>query len=156
MKPTNPKDIIGSDKIPFHLWPEVASAHGALGLLDGALKYGRANWRAKGVKVSIYIDACRRHLNAYMEGEEHAGDSGVHHLGHALACLAIILDGRAKGNLVDDRQYPGGYFKTIEELTPLVKAIKERHAGKDVKHYTIADTVDPMLGERSGSDKFGA
>ena len=34
-KPTNPKDAIGSDKLPLHLWPSTATALGCLGLLDG-------------------------------------------------------------------------------------------------------------------------
>jgi len=25
MKKTNPKDFVGCDKIPFHLWPETAT-----------------------------------------------------------------------------------------------------------------------------------
>lgn len=45
-KPTNPKDIIGCNKIPMHLWPETATMLGAMALLDGMLKYGRSNWRA--------------------------------------------------------------------------------------------------------------
>ena len=35
-KPTNPKDMIGSDKVPLHLWPETATVMGTMGLLDGA------------------------------------------------------------------------------------------------------------------------
>ena len=48
LKETNPKDAIGSQKLPLHLWPTTATAMGCLGLLDGALKYGRANWRVSG------------------------------------------------------------------------------------------------------------
>lgn len=138
-KPTNPKDVIGGDKLPFHLWPDTATAVGCLGLLDGGMKYGRTNYRALGVRASIYVDACKRHMNAWFEGEDVAEDSGVPHLGHALACLAILVDSQAAGQMVDDRQYPGGYHKLVEELTPLVREIKKRHADKDPHHYTIAD-----------------
>lgn len=141
LKHTNPKDFVGSDKLPFHLWPETASALGALGLLDGAGKYGRSNWRESGVRASIYYDAARRHLNAWFEGEEVAEDSGVPHLGHALACLAIIVDAQAAGKLNDDRMYKGGYAEQVAKLTPIVKQIKERHADKSPHHYTIADNV---------------
>jgi hypothetical protein len=51
VKETNPKAAIGAHKIPFHLWPESASALGSLGMLDGMLKYGRANWRVSGVRA---------------------------------------------------------------------------------------------------------
>ena len=48
MKPSNPKDMIGSNKLPLHLWPNTATAMGSLGFLNGALKYGRANFREIG------------------------------------------------------------------------------------------------------------
>lgn len=138
-KPTNPKDIIGSDKLPLHLWPTTATALGCLGLLDGALKYGRSNFRAVGVRASIYYDATMRHLNAWFEGEEFDPDSGLPHMAHALACLAIIVEAQAKGNMTDDRMYPTGYRDLVSALTPLVAELKATHAGKDPKHYTIED-----------------
>jgi hypothetical protein len=58
-KDTNPKDAVGSDKLPLHLWPESATMYGCLGLLEGMSKYGRSNWRAAGVRASIYYDACK-------------------------------------------------------------------------------------------------
>lgn len=137
MKPTNPKDAIGSDKLPLHLWPATATVHGSLALLDGAGKYGRSNFRAIGVRASIYYDACCRHLNAWFEGEDVAPDSGVHHLGHALACLAVLVDAMEAGELNDDRMFPGGYRAMVERLTPLVAQIKARHADKAPQHYTI-------------------
>jgi hypothetical protein len=139
LKLSNPKDAIGSSKLPIHLWPTTASAMGSIGLLDGMLKYGRSNWRASGVRASIYFDAANRHLNAWFEGEDNDPDSGVPHLAHALACLAIIVDAQAAGKLNDDRQHPGGYRKLIGELTGHVGRLKEMHADKDPKHFTIAD-----------------
>lgn len=135
MKPTNPKDIIGSDKLPLHLWPETATALGCLGLLEGALKYGRSNWRAVGVKASIYYDACKRHLNKWFEGEELDPDSGLPHLAHALACLAIVVDAEAAGMLTDDRQYRGGYAAFIATLTPHVARLKANYADRTPIHY---------------------
>lgn len=149
LKPTNPKDAIGSNKLPLHLWPETATAMGCLGLLDGALKYGRGNFRAIGVRSSIYVDAAKRHINKWFEGEDcdHEIDpttgedigSGLPHLAHALACLAILVDAQAAGKLNDDRQYPGGYAKLIGELTPHVDRLKKLRAEKNPKHYTIED-----------------
>lgn len=139
LKQTNPKDAVGSDKLPLHLWPETATAMGTLGLLDGMLKYGRNNWRETGVRATIYIDALKRHINAYAEGEDLDPDSGMPHLSHALACLAILVDAKAADKLNDDRNYPGGYRSLVEELTPRVKELKERHADKSPKHWTIAD-----------------
>lgn len=139
-KPTNPKDLIGSDKLPLHLWPGTASMMGCLGLLDGMLKYGRSNWREAGVRYSIYVDALDRHVKALFEGEDNDPDSGLPHEAHALACLAIIVDAKAAGKLVDDRMYPGGHRALVDELTPHVARLKEKHADKNPKHYTIEDT----------------
>ena len=139
LKETNPKDAIGSNKLPVHLWPTTATAMGSIGLLDGMLKYGRSNWRASGVRASIYFDAANRHLNAWFEGEDHDPDSGVPHLAHALACLAIIVDAQAAGKLNDDRQAKGGYRALLSELTGHVGRLKEMHADKAPRHFTIAD-----------------
>lgn len=151
LKATNPKDAIGSSKLPIHLWPTTASAMGAIGLLDGMLKYGRANWRASGVRASIYFDAANRHLNAWFEGEENDPDSGVPHLAHALACLAIIVDAQAAGKLNDDRQHKGGYRALINELTGHVGRLKDMHADKSPKHFTIADMPE-QFGQQNTID----
>lgn len=140
LKPSNPKDVIGSDKLPMHLWPETATVLGALGLLDGALKYGRSNWRHAGVKASIYQDAAKRHLNAWFEGENVDPDSGLSHLAHALASIAIIVDAQAAGKLTDDRQTRGvGYRAFIDEQTKHVPRLKEKYKDKSPRHYTVED-----------------
>jgi hypothetical protein len=138
-KLTNPKAFAGSSKLPLHLWPETATAMGSIAMLDGALKYGRSNFRTSGVQATIYTDACKRHINAWLEGEEVASDSGVPHLAHALACLAIIVDAQAAGVLNDDRMVQGGYLQLVEELTPHVNRLKEVHKEKKPKHFSIKD-----------------
>lgn len=141
-KSTNPKDKLGADKLPLHLWPETATALGSMAMLDGACKYGRTNYRPMGVLASVYYAAARRHLNAWFEGEDQPSDSLVPHLGHALACIAILIDARAANSLVDDRQYPGGYQKLVEELTPMVARIKAKYADRNPRHWTITDACD--------------
>ncbi len=141
-KETNPKDMIGSDKLPIHLWPTTATMMGCLGFLNGALKYGRANFRAVGVRASIYYDAARRHIDAWFEGEDIDPDDKVPHLAAALACLAIIVDAQAAGKLTDDRNFPGGYRKLRDELEPLVKQLKQHHEGRDPEHFNIQKAPD--------------
>jgi hypothetical protein len=136
----NPKDTVGSTKLPLHLWPTTASAVGCIALLNGALKYGRSNWRVVGVRASIYVDACHRHLAAWFEGEE-CDEEGVPHLGAALACLAILVDCSAAGKLRDDRQFPGGHREFLAGLSPLVARLQEQHSGKSPKHCTIGDAA---------------
>lgn len=140
-KPVNPKDSIGSTKLPIHLWPETATIVGSLGLMDGAGKYGRSNYRATPVRASIYYDACRRHLAKWFAGEDRDKESSLPHMSHALACLAIIVDAQAARTLIDDRNFNDGYSNLVEELTPLVNHIVETHRDKNPKHYSIKDVL---------------
>jgi hypothetical protein len=148
-KRTNPKEEFGDNKIPLHLWPDTATLLGALALLHGALKYGRANWRPMGVKASTYYSAGRRHFAAWFEGEDLDPDSGLPHLAHVLACVAIVIDAGATGNLVDDRAYPGGYVRALAQLTPLVAKMKASAAGMpEPKHYSRADDAQMAQGRQ--------
>jgi hypothetical protein len=146
-KPTNPKDLIGSDKLPLHLWPNTATAVGSIAMLNGALKYGRSNFRAVGVRASIYYDAARRHLDAWFEGEECDSEDGVPHLGAALACIAIIIDAEAAGKLNDDRMVKGGYEGLKQRMTEHVKRLKALHSERKPKHWTIASDQTNRTGE---------
>jgi Domain of unknown function (DUF5664) len=138
-KDTNPKDALGDDKIPFHLVPDTAVLLCAMAMLDGGGKYGRSNWMPMGAKASVYHSALRRHIARWWAGEDIDPDSGLPHLGHIMACAAILIDAEANGNLVDDRSYPGGYIKLVEKMTPHVKRIKEKHKDKNPKHWTKLD-----------------
>jgi hypothetical protein len=144
----NPKDALGADKLPLHLWPPSATAVGCLGFLDGALKYGRSNWRATRVLASVYVAALKRHSDAYYEGETLDPDTGIPHLAGVLASAAILVDAAAAGTLVDDRQYPGGYAKLVAELTPNVARLRKLREGKNPRHYTIQDAKGGEHGAR--------
>lgn len=92
-------------------------------MMNGAAKYGPYNWRGNPVVASIYVDALMRHVMAWFdEKEEFAEDSGVHHLGHALACCAILLDARETGNLADDRPVQGKGATLLKEVNEKIKA----------------------------------
>ena len=138
-KPSNPKDAIGSTKIPYHVWPEVATMVGAVKMLAGALKYGRSNYRAIGVRASIYYDAIRRHNTDWFEGEDFDQEDLLHHMGGVLASAAIIIDAYYAGRLIDDRMFPGGYQRARREMTAAVPRLKKLYAGRNPKHWTIAD-----------------
>ena len=103
----NPKTITSVTKVPLHLVPPSAKHYLAMAMANGAAKYGPYNWRERTVSVSIYKAAAVRHLDAFWDGEELAEDSGVHHLAHAMACMAILLDARTLGKLNDDRPLKG-------------------------------------------------
>ncbi len=122
---TNPKDLLGVKKVPLLsvippaslIVEGVAMRYGAYlaPRIDGKLGYGPYNWRENPVIASIYVDAAFRHLLGWWDGEENAADSGVPHIGHAKACLGIIADAKAHGNLVDDRP-PAGAGPSLLEL----------------------------------------
>ncbi|MFY7953998.1 MAG: dATP/dGTP diphosphohydrolase domain-containing protein [Armatimonadaceae bacterium] len=100
---SNPKTRFGMAKPPLSLIPATALVHMAEGFRDGAAKYGPANWRKDPVSTSTYLNAAYRHIAAWQDGEECDPVSGVHHLGHAADCLAILMDAQACGTLLDDR-----------------------------------------------------
>lgn len=121
---TNPKDLIGSLKVPLHLLPATAEVQGAMAMNDGAKKYGPYNWRESAVQASIYVAAARRHLMAWFDAsQETAADSGVHHLGHVIACCAIILDAQLNGVLVDDRPKPGNIVELLDQMSAHLKTL---------------------------------
>jgi hypothetical protein len=127
---TNPKDLIGVTKVSLTCVPAVAILHEAHAMMDGAEKYGPYNWRDNAVQARIYIDACKRHIDAWLEGEECASDSGAHHLGHARACLGILLDAQALGNLVDNRPPKSPYPEVLARLNGAVKQKRDKGTGR--------------------------
>jgi hypothetical protein len=103
LKPSNPKDSVGIKKVPFSTVPSEVTAEVGLAMLEGALKYGRHNYRAVGVRASVYYDAAMRHLTSFWEGQDIDPDSGLSHLVKAIACLYVLRDSQCMGNWVDDR-----------------------------------------------------
>lgn len=108
----------------------------ALALLDGALKYGRLNWRKERILTSEYVAAAKRHMDAYMECEAADPDSGLDHLYHAQATIGILIDARAHGAVIDDRNFVGDrsrYRDQVNELTPHVQRLREKHKDRNPK-----------------------
>ncbi|WP_226623122.1 dATP/dGTP diphosphohydrolase domain-containing protein [Brucella anthropi] len=114
---SNPKSAIGLTKPSTFSIPPVAELHLGAAMANGATKYGTFNWREHAVSVSVYVDAIRRHLAAFRDGEDIASDSGVHHLAHVMACCAIVLDAMECGKLIDDRGHQGPASKVIHTMT---------------------------------------
>lgn len=102
-KASNPKDLAAVTKLDLSLLSEVGIAYGNLAMAEGDYKYGGYNYRAVGVKASVYIAALKRHLAKYENGEWADKKTRVPHLGSIIACASILADGHAMGNLVDDR-----------------------------------------------------
>ena len=111
----NPKTVLGVTKTPLHLVPPSAKYHLAAAFADGASKYGPYNWRDKTVSASVYMAAAQRHIDDWWDGENVSRDAGVHHLAHAMACMAIVLDAMSVGRLNDDRPTKGAASDLHEE-----------------------------------------
>lgn len=103
VKPSNPKDRAASNRLDISLFPMTAIVAGALAMVEGDCKYGGYNYREMGVCVSTYISALDRHKMKFYNGEWQDTKTWVAHLGSMIASCAILIDGFAKGNIVDDR-----------------------------------------------------
>lgn len=117
-KDTNPKYACGIRKVPYSVIPAPAMAEVGVALLEGALKYGRHNYRVAGVRASVYYDAvCARHLALWWEGEDIDPDSGLHHITKAIAGLLVLRDSMMRGNWVDDRppKSPDGWMTALNK-----------------------------------------
>lgn len=116
----NPKDRVGAGKPPLHLIPPAAEILEAVVMGLGARKYGEYNWRTSKVRATVYIAAAKRHLAQWLDGQDDDPESGVSHLAHARACLGVLLDAIATGNVIDDRPPAGPGAKLIQKHTKAV------------------------------------
>lgn len=91
-----------SGKAKLHLVPREPLEEVSRAFQNGMEKYGKNNWR-QGMNWTRYSDAAERHLGRWLEGEERAADSGVHHLAHAVANLMMLLQSIQSSLGVDDR-----------------------------------------------------
>ena len=135
-KDTNPKDALGIAKVPFSTVPAEVIAEVGLAMLEGALKYGRHNFRDVGVRASVYYDALFRHLTAWWEGQDVDPDSGLSHLVKAMACLAVLRDSQIRENWTDDRppKIPGDWIK---DLNTKAAALLEKYPNPVAAHTEL-------------------
>ena len=140
LKDTNPKDTLSITKLDFGLVPSSAVALMALGFTEGALKYGRYNWRLSGVRASVYLAAACRHLFKWWNGEACDPKTKVPHLASAMCCLAIICDAELCEKLNDDRPPANkGFSKFVDDLEHDVKHLMSLFTEHKPKQYTIED-----------------
>lgn len=143
VKPTNPKDAMGMRKTPLSTLPWRVLWRVGLAMMEGALKYGRHNYRAVGVRASVYFDSTHRHFGAWWEGQDIDPDSNLHHIDKTLAGLVVLRDGILRGNWIDDR--PPSSVCDMPELDQHAAALMERYGDRKPHHYTVADNL-PVSG----------
>lgn len=76
----------------YHLMPRRAEREVVNVLTYGAVKYDEQNWRHVQPLNERYYSAARRHMDAFLTGETHDPESGLHHLAHASCCLLFMLE----------------------------------------------------------------
>ena len=138
-KESNPKDVVGSRKAPMSTVSAAVLAELGVAMLEGAAKYGRHNYRAVGIRASVYYDGTMRHLMAWWEGEDLDPDSNLSHITKAIASLVVLRDAMLQGKMTDDRPPRSPLF--YERLNALAAAIVDKHADKNPRHSTIEDRL---------------
>ena len=134
-KSTNPKDLVGVRKAPMSTVPANVLAEIGVAMLEGASKYGRHNYRAVGVRGSVYYDGVMRHLMAWWEGEDLDPDSGMSHVTKAITSLVVLRDAMMHGKFTDDR--PPRAMPFYPALNARAADIIDRYADRNPTHYTI-------------------
>jgi hypothetical protein len=146
-KDTNPKDAVGIAKATFSTVPGRVMAEVGLAMLEGALKYGRHNYRVSGVRASVYYDAALRHLVDWWEGRDIDPESGIHHVTKAIAGLTVLRDSMLEGNLVDDRP-PAVDPSWLAEFNAKAKALLEKYPSPKAAHTELSDPRAERLKQR--------
>jgi len=102
----NPKDVDAqkNGKAPLDMLEPVADDAISRALAFGAGKYGVRNYTDTPINARVYVAAIRRHMAAWILGEDVAEDSGLHHLAHVGANVHVALAAMDAGTFVDDRR----------------------------------------------------
>jgi hypothetical protein len=140
----NPKERFGAQKPTLALVPSAGIAAASLAAEDGAQKYGPYNWRDAPVSAMTYINAARRHLDAWVDGEAFASDSAIPNLGAVVQGISILLDAIACGSWIDDRPSPG----QASQMHDAIKAWKaDVAAGRD-RHEAANEHLGRYFGQK--------
>jgi hypothetical protein len=101
----NPKSVAATrDQKPrLDLLEHEADVRIAEALATGADKYGRRNYMEVETLMSTYGAAIRRHVGAWLAGEDDDPESGLGHIAHVGANVHVMLAAIANGTMRDDR-----------------------------------------------------
>lgn len=149
VKDTNPKDAVGIKKPPFSTLSFAVLLEVGVAMLEGAMKYGRHNYRVAGVRASVYIDATLRHIAYWWEGEDVDPDSKLIHITKAIASLCVLRDAMIQGLWVDDRP-PKSKIKR-SDLQKIVDELFIMYPNPKAAYTEIG----VMMGLRTGKPKKG-
>ena len=127
-KKTNPKDAVGTKKPRFYSGLHAnVTKEVTIGVMEGAMKYGRHNYRIAGVRASTYIDATIGHLLDYWEGQDIDPDSDLHHITKAIASLYVLRDAQMRNMCEDDRPPKSDVEGDKTRLQAIVNKLFEKY-----------------------------
>lgn len=150
IKRSNPKDAVGTGKVPFSTVPAAVMAEIGLAMLEGARKYRRHNYRAIGVRASVYYDAAIRHLMGWWEGEDTDPDSGLSHITKALSTLTVLRDAMLNNKLNDDRPPAMVDQEWLKKLNEKARDIVAKYP-KELEPYV----QQGIEAEKAPEEKYG-
>ncbi len=116
------------DKPDLSLLPYPALVALARALMYGEKKYARHNFR-EGFNTNRLVAAALRHVHQWNEGEDLDPESGVSHLGHALAALSMLITNLEEGTATDGR-----YKEKLTEAEKMAKLEIERLVSQKKKY----------------------
>lgn len=126
LKGIDPKGDAGAKKLPLGSMPWAVIAEASLGMGEGMVKYGAHNWRESGgVEVMTYVEAAKRHLLAFVLGEDIDPFSGIHHISKAITSLMVVRDAQIN-NCATDNRPPAVDPAFLEMLTASWGGVREK------------------------------
>lgn len=148
----NAKDAVAGNRVPIGLYPFTAIIAGAMAFVEGAVKYGRFNWRIAGVSATVYYNALQRHMGAWFNGEDIDEKSGLHHLWKSAACIAILIDAMVVDKFIDDRPPRAPIGAMLDKLEERVASIVSMHKDKNPTQWNIGHgmSVQQMIDMSGG------
>jgi hypothetical protein len=150
-KDTNPKDGFGVRKwrqyatVPVTVLWEVG-----VGMLEGAFKYGRHNYRVAGVRASVYVDAAKGHIDQWWEGEDIDKDSGLSHITKAICSLVVLRDAMIQNMLNDDRPPKANLDRVRFEMQAAVDRLFEKYPSPERPFTEIAEVPQQAIASTDG------
>jgi len=133
-----------SNKAELHQVPTSVINGIAKVLMYGAQKYEKGNFR-RGMKWTVPYDCLTRHMMLWLDGQELDEESGLPHLYHAAANIAMLIEFSETCPELDDR-FKGGIneykdsfakheFKSYESKSENKTNIKEEDLDDMAKEF---------------------
>lgn len=143
-KPTNPKDLVGVKKVAMSCLSMPVLMEMGLGMQEGAMKYGRHNYRHEGVAASTYFDAALRHLASWYEGQDTDPGSGLPHLVKLMTTIMVLRDAQIQGKETDDRPIKTVDKEWLEKLNKKAEALVAKYPNPEIPYTAIPMRPDCM------------